>query len=82
MQGALPAAGFLPLELQNLGLILGILALGFVSISLAAGEKVTKMEMQTLQGDVSFKRTMNWSLRVGMFVVAILLVGTAYGVNF
>ena len=82
MQGALPAAGFLPLELQNLGLILGILALGFVSISLAAGEKVTKMEMQTLQGDVSFRRTMNWSLRVCMFVVAILLIGTAYGVNF
>lgn len=82
MQGALPPADFLPIELQNLYLILGILALGFVSIYLAAGEKVANVEMQTLQEEVPLKKAVNWSLRVCMFVAAVLLVGTAYGINF
>jgi predicted cation transporter len=81
MQGMLPPASFLPLELQNLYLILCILALGFVSIFLAE-EKVTNVEMRTLQGEVPLKNVVNWSARVCMFAAAILLVGVAFGANF
>ena len=81
MQGALPSANFLPLELQNLYRILCILALGLVSIFLA-GEKVTTLEMRTLQGEVPLKNAVNWSVRVCMFAAAILLVGVAFGANF
>jgi predicted cation transporter len=81
MQGALPSTNFLPLELQNLYLILCILALGFVSIFLVE-EKVTTVEMRNLQGEVPLKNAVNWSVRVCMFVAAILLVGVAFGANF
>ncbi len=81
MQGALPSANFLPLELQNLYLILCILVLGFVSIFLA-GETATTMEMRTLEEEVPLKNAVNWGVRACMFAAAILLVGVAFGANF
>jgi predicted cation transporter len=80
MQGALPSAGFLPLELQGLYIFLSILALGLISIFFAK-EKVNAMEMQTNKRVSVHKSIAIWGARVCMFTGALLLVGVAFGVS-
>jgi predicted cation transporter len=80
MQGALPSANFLPLELQSL-YIPCILVLGLISMFLTA-KNVNALETQTSEAAPAFKSGAIWSARVCMFVGALLLVGLAFGVNF
>ncbi|HUS76949.1 MAG TPA: DUF1646 family protein [Methanothrix sp.] len=79
-QGALPSAGFLPLELQSLYIFMSILVLGLISIFFA-GVKVSAIERQTYKKMSAFKSIAIWSARVCMFTGALLLVGVAFGVN-
>ena len=81
MQGALPSASFLPLELQNLYLTLFIMALGLTSMFLA-GEKSTAMEISASEDGAPLKNAAIWSIRACMFAAATLLVGVSFGVNF
>ena len=81
MQGALPSANFLPLEMQNLYLMLFILVLGLTSMFLV-GEKVTDMEIPASEDGAPLITAAIWSVRVCMFAAAILLVGVSFGVNF
>ena len=80
MQGELPSAGFLPLELQSLYTLLIILVLGLISIFFS-GEKVKAMEMQALEGVAAHKKMAIWGVRLFMFAGALLLVGVAFGVD-
>ncbi len=80
LQGALPSASSLPLELQSLYLPC-ILVLGIISVFFA-GEKVNALETQAQEGRAAFKSAAIWSARVCMFAGALLLVGAAFGVNF
>jgi len=81
MQGALPSLNVLPMELQSLYVILCILALGLIS-AFFIEEKVTAMEIRTMEGSAGFKNIAIWSAKACMFVGAILLVGVAFGANF
>jgi predicted cation transporter len=80
MQGELPSAGFLPLELQSLYILLIILVLGLISIFFS-GEKVKAMEMQAFEGVAAHKKMAIWGVRLFMFAGALLLVGVAFGVD-
>lgn len=80
MQGSLPFAGLLPLELQSLYIFMSILALGLISIFFA-GEKINAMDMQ-IYGKVSAHKSIAiWGARVFMFTGALFLVGVAFGVS-
>lgn len=80
MQGALPSQGFLPLELQSLYILLGILVLGLISMFFAE-ENVKSMEKQTCEKVSAYRCIAIWSARVCMFTGALLLIGVAFGVN-
>jgi len=80
MQGALPSAGFLPLELQSLYIVLIILVLGLMSMFFPEG-KVKAMEMQAFESVATHKKMAIWGVRVCMFAGALLLVGVAFGVD-
>ena len=80
MQGELPSAGILPLELQSLYILLIILVLGLISIFFSE-EKVKAMEMQAFEGVAAHKKMAIWGVRLFMFAGALLLVGVAFGVD-
>jgi predicted cation transporter len=80
MQGALPSAGFLPLELQSMYVMLGIFVLGLTSLFFAE-EKAISIKMQTPERVASHKKAAIWGIRVCLFAGALLLVGVAYGVD-
>jgi predicted cation transporter len=81
MQGALPSANALPLELQSIYIISCILALGLISVFFT-GERIIAMEKRTSEGGAALKNIAIWSARACMFAGALLLVGVAFGVNF
>jgi predicted cation transporter len=81
MQGALPPANVLPLELQSLYIMLFILALGLIG-TFFTGEWVITMETRTKEGGAALRNMAVWSARVCMFVGALLLIGVAFGVSF
>jgi predicted cation transporter len=80
MQGTLPPANVLPLELQSLYIMLCILALGIIS-TFFVSEKIIATEIRS-KGGSALKNIAVWGTRACMFVGAILLVGVAFGVNF
>ncbi len=80
MQGALPSADVLQLELQSL-CIPCILALGIISMFFA-GEKVNALKKGTSEIVPALKSGAIWSARVCMFVGSLLLVGIAFRVGF
>jgi len=61
MQGELPSAGILPLELQSLYILLIILVLGLISIFFSE-EKVKAMEMQAFEGIAAHEKMAIWVL--------------------
>ena len=80
MQGALPSADLLPMELQSLYVLMSIFVLGLISIFFV-GEKAMAMELQISENAAAHRNAAIWGVRVCMFAGPLLLVGVAYGVD-
>jgi len=80
VHGMLPYAGPLPHEVQSLYLIFAILAVGLASTFISKAES-TSLEGAGLVKASSCRKIALSSARACLFVVSLLLIGVAFGVN-